>query len=213
MSWQLQLHRFKYAQAIGLPGHPEGLGLKTIGEYTASVEAYLEKNSIEDPILVGHSMGGAIAIEYALHHSDLKGLVLVGTGARLRVDQGLMAKIMQDYHSASKSLAKMSVSPSCSQVLVDRIVREILRVRAQVTYGDFDACNVFDRMNDVERIVTRTLIVCGEDDQLTPPTYSRYLHQKMRNSELHIIAGAGHSVMLEKHREFNMVLEAFSASL
>jgi pimeloyl-ACP methyl ester carboxylesterase len=139
--------------------------------------------------------------------------VLVGTGARLRVRQDLMAKIMQDYEDASKSIARMSVSPSCAEVLVERIAQEILKVRAEVTYGDFEACNRFDRMNDVEKIASRTLIMCGADDQLTPPKYSRYLHQKIRNSTLHIIAGAGHSVMLEKHREFNAVLEAFSASL
>ncbi len=68
-------------------------------------------------------------------------------------------------------------------------------------------------MNDVEKIDCRTMIICGADDQLTPPKYSQYLHQKIRNSRLHIIAGAGHSVMLEKHREFNLLLEAFSASL
>ena len=213
MSWQLQLHHFKEAQAIGLPGHPEGLGLKTIGEYVESVEEYLEKNAIGNPVLVGHSMGGAIAIEYALGHTDLEGLVLVGTGARLRVRQDLMARILQDYGEASKSIARMSVSPSCGEVLVERIAREILKVRAEVTYSDFEACNRFDRMNDVEKVDCRTMIICGADDQLTPPKYSQYLHQKIRNSRLHIIAGAGHSVMLEMHREFNLLLEAFSASL
>ena len=213
MSWQLQLHHFKEAQAIGLPGHPEGPGFKTIGEYVESVEEYLEKNAIGNPVLVGHSMGGAIAIEYALSHTDLEGLVLVGTGARLRVRQDLIAKIMQDYEDASKSIARMSVSPSCDEVLVERIAREILKVRAEVTYGDFEACNRFDRMNDVEKIDCPTMIICGADDQLTPPKYSQYLHQKIRNSRLNIIEGAGHSVMLEKHREFNMLIEAFSASL
>jgi pimeloyl-ACP methyl ester carboxylesterase len=212
LSWQLQLHHFKEAQAIGLPGHPEGLGLKTIGEYVESVEDYLEKNAIGNPVLVGHSMGGAIAIEYALGHTDLDGLVLVGTGARLRVSQDLMGMIMQDYRIASRSIAKMSVSPSCGEGLVEKIAQEILKVRAEVTYGDFEACNRFDRMNDVEKIDCRTMIICGADDQLTPPKYSRYLHQKIRNSRLHIIAGAGHSVMLEKHREFNLLLEAFLAS-
>ena len=212
MSWQLQLHHFKEAQAIGLPGHPEGIGLKTVGEYVESVEEYLEKNAIRNPVLVGHSMGGAIAIEYALGHTDLDGLVLVGTGARLRVSQDLMGMIMQDYRIASRSIAKMSVSPNCGEVLVEKIAQEILKVRAEVTYGDFEACNRFDRMNDVEKIDCRTMIICGADDQLTPPKYSRYLHEKIRNSRLHIIAGAGHSVMLEKHREFNLLLEAFSAS-
>ena len=212
MSWQPQLRRFKESQAIGLPGHPEGLGLRTIEEYVDFVEKYLEKKAIRNPILVGHSMGGAIAIEYALRHPTLEGLVLVGTGARLRVRQELIARIMQDYEDASKSIARMSVSPCCSELLVERIARDLLRVRAEVTYGDFEACNHFDRMSDVEKIDSQTLIICGADDQLTPPKYSLYLHQKIPNSKLRIISGAGHSVMLEKYREFNEALDDFSAS-
>ena len=213
MSWQLQLHHFKEAHAIGLPGHPVGMGRKTIGEYVESVEEYIEKNAIEYPVLVGHSMGGAIAIEYALNHAGLEGLVLVGTGARLRVRQDLMEMILQDYVVASKTIARISVSPMCAELLVERIAREMLKVPAEVTYGDFEACNRFDRMNDVEKINCRTMIACGADDELAPPKYSLYLHQKIRNSHMNIIEGAGHCVMLEKHRAFNALLEVFSGSL
>lgn len=213
MTWQLQLHHFKDAQAIELPGHPEGSGFKTITEYVEFVQSYLEKNPVKDLVLTGHSMGGAIAIEYALRSSDLKGLVLVGTGARLRVRQDLMSMILGNYKEASNIIAKLSVSPSCDPVIVDRIAREMLKVRAEVTHGDFAACNVFDRMNEIERIKTRTLIVCGADDQLTPPKYSQYLQERIQNSKLVIVPGAGHSVMLEKYRAFNEALQGFLTSL
>jgi pimeloyl-ACP methyl ester carboxylesterase len=213
MSWQIQLHHFKDAHAIELPGHPEGSGFKTIEEYVESVEEFLKKEAVKNPVLVGHSMGGAIAIEYALGHSDLKGLALVGTGARLRVRQDITAMILDNYEEASKIIARFSVSPSCDPVLIDRIAREMLKVRAEVTYGDFEACNRFDRMNEIEKITDPTLILCGADDLLTPPNYSQYLHEKIRNSKLIVIPGAGHSVMLERHREFNEALEAFAASL
>jgi pimeloyl-ACP methyl ester carboxylesterase len=213
LSWQLQLHHFKDALAIGLPGHPEGKGSATIREYVEALAKYLENNCVTKPILVGHSMGGAIAIEYALTHSNLDGLVLVGTGARLRVRVDLVAKMLENYEEASKVFARLSVSPSCDQVVVERIAREMLKVKAEVTYGDLQACNGFDRMNDVEKITTRTLVICGADDLLTPPKYSQYLHEKIRNSKLVIVPGAGHSVMLEKHRQFNEAIEAFQDSL
>jgi pimeloyl-ACP methyl ester carboxylesterase len=212
LSWQLQLHHFRDAQAIGLPGHPDGQGFGTIVEYARSVEEFLERNAVENPVLVGHSMGGAIAIEYALGHSDLDRLVLVGTGARLRVRQDLMARILEDYEEASKIIARLSVSPDCDPAVAERIAREMLKVKADVTYGDFEACTRFDRMNDVEKITNQTLIICGSDDLLTPPKYSQYLQQKIRNSKLILVPGAGHSVMLEKHREFNEALEVFLAS-
>jgi pimeloyl-ACP methyl ester carboxylesterase len=68
-------------------------------------------------------------------------------------------------------------------------------------------------MDRIGKIVCRTLIVCGEDDRMTPRKYSEYLHQKIIGSKLAVVPGAGHGVMLEKHREFNQVLDAFLASL
>jgi len=213
LSWQLQTYYFRDSLAINLPGHPEGSGYKTIEEYARWLHEHLKRNDVADPVLVGHSMGGAIAIEYALHSTSVKGLVLVGTGARLRVRQDLLAKIMENYEQASKFIARISVSPNCDPIVVERIAKEMLKVNAEVTYGDFLACDGFDRMSEVGDINLETLVICGADDQMTPPKYSQYLHDKIRNSRLVVIPGAGHSVMLEKHREFNEALQVFLASL
>jgi pimeloyl-ACP methyl ester carboxylesterase len=212
-TWHLQLSYFKDALAPELPGHPNGSGFATIEEYVASVEEYIEKNNVRNPVLVGHSMGGAIAIDFALRNSNLAGLVLVGTGARLKVRPDILSKILENYEEASRLIATSSVSPSCDPVIIDRISKEMLKIRAEVTHQDFLACNEFDRMNDIQKISCPTLIVCGADDKLTPLKYSQYLHERIRNSKLVEIAGAGHSVMLEKHRAFNEALEAFLGSL
>jgi pimeloyl-ACP methyl ester carboxylesterase len=98
-------------------------------------------------------------------------------------------------------------------VLVERIARDLLKVKPEVTLGDFMACDKFDRMSSVGDITCPTLVVCGEDDRMTPNKYSEYLHDRIKNSQLAIIPGAGHGVMLEKPHEFNRVLEAFLVSL
>ena len=213
LSWQLQLHHFKEARAVDLPGHPDGSGCSTIGEYVDWVEEYVNAHAIQDLVLAGHSMGGAISIEYALRDSNLRGLVLVGTGARLRVRQDITDMILKDYDEMSKFVAGLSVAPNCEPVVVDRIAKEMLKVRAEVTHGDWIACNEFDRMNEVERIRMPTLVICGTDDRLTPPKYSQYLHEKIPRSRLVVIPDAGHSVMLEQHKAFNEALETFLASL
>jgi len=110
-------------------------------------------------------------------------------------------------------IAYWSVSPHSDPIIVDRLTNELLIVKAQVTVGDFLACDKFDRMNDLEKVVCRTLVVCGEDDKMTPEKYSRYLHEKIRDSKLEIISGAGHIVIVEKHRAFNRAVERFVASL
>jgi len=212
-TWRLQTVHFEDALAVDLPGHTKGFGFSTIEDYVAFIENLVDSRAIRNPILVGHSMGGAIAITYALRNSNLTGLVLVGTGARLRVDPTILTKIRENYKDASELIAAWSVSPACDSVIVDRLVTEILKVNHEVTYGDLVACDKFDRMNDLEKITCRTLVVCGSDDRLTPVKYSQYLHSKIRDSELVVIPGAGHSVMLEKPRAFNEALDAFLDSL
>jgi pimeloyl-ACP methyl ester carboxylesterase len=213
MTWHLQLPHFKDALAIDLPGHPIGSGFSTILQYVDWIQQCVRDNKVRNPVIVGHSMGGAIGIEFALRNSDLTGLVLVGTGARLRVHPSILSKTSENYEEACRLIANWSVSPRGDPVIKDRIAQEMLKVRADVTYGDFLACDNFDRMSDVERIHCPTLIVCGADDELTPVKYSRYLHEKIRGSKLLVIEGAGHMVMLEKHRAFNDALETFLATL
>jgi pimeloyl-ACP methyl ester carboxylesterase len=158
-------------------------------------------------------MGGAIAIELALGNEELRGLVLVGTGGRLRVRPEFISKLRENHKEAAKLLASWSVSPRSDPIVIDRLADDLLKVRAEVTLGDFLACDKFDRMNELGKVTCRTLIVCGEDDKMTPEKYSRFLHEKIKDSRLEIIPEAGHSVMVEKHRAFNQALERFVASL
>ena len=196
-----------------LPGHPSGPGCSTIEDYADIVEEHIREKAVKDPVLVGHSMGGAIAITLALRNPDLAGLVLVGTGARLRVDPKILTGIKENYEEVSKLVGTWSVSPSSDPVIAERIAEDLLKVKPEVTYGDFIACDRFDRMNDVQKITCKTLIVVGADDRMTPVKYSQYLREKIVNSRLVVIPDAGHSVMLEKHREFNAAVEAFLDSL
>ena len=211
--WRLQTSHFQDSVAVELPGHPTGSGFTTIEEYARVVRDRIGQKEWRKSIIVGHSMGGAIAIELALGNEPLRGLVLVGTGGRLRVRPEFISELRENYKEAAKLIATWSVSPGADPVIIDRIADDLLKVSPKVTLGDFLACDRFDRMNELEKVTCRTLVVCGEDDRMAPEKYSRYLHEKIKNSKLEIIPGAGHSVMVEKHRAFNEAIEHFVASL
>ncbi len=85
----------------------------------------------------------------------------------------------------------------------------MLQFRPEVLYGDFLACDRFDVMNEVEKIDLPALILCGEDDQLTPVKYSQFLNNRIKSSKLEVLPSAGHMVMMEAPQAFNEKVREF----
>jgi len=213
--WRFQLRQLAVrwnALAVDLPGHGEsqGDGYPTIREYRDFLLGLLDAVGFSRAVLVGHSMGGGIAQDFALTYPNrLDALVLVGTGARLRVHPDVFAAIQRDMGEAGRLISGLAYSSAALLATVASAAEAFARNRALVLEGDFRACDAFDLMAEIPKIRTPTLIVCGEDDRLTPAKYARFLHDNIPGSALTIIPGAGHMVMLEKPVEFNRVLAAF----
>jgi pimeloyl-ACP methyl ester carboxylesterase len=64
-------------------------------------------------------------------------------------------------------------------------------------------------MKEVEKIDLPTLILCGEDDELTPVKYSQFLHSRIKGSKLEVLPNAGHMVMMEAPQVFNEGIAEF----
>ena len=83
------------------------------------------------------------------------------------------------------------------------------RNSGSILEGDFLACDSFDVMREISAIRAPTLVICGEDDHLTPVKYARFLQETIPDARLVTIQGAGHMVMLEKPADFNRALTDF----
>ncbi len=217
MHWPAVLRRFPGAAvyALDLPGHGKsgGAGRTEIAAYAEVVRAFAEALELPPFVLAGHSMGGAIAIECALRYpSRLAGLILVGTGARLRVAPQILGGILNDFNETTALLAQWTHGEHVDPNLLRLYTRRLREVPPQVIHDDFAACDAFDRRADASRITTPTLILCGEADRMTPVKYSQFLHEQIAGSQLVVVPGAGHMVMLEQPAAVAEVVAAFLAN-
>lgn len=212
--WAYQTNQFPDSLAIDLPGHHDGEGEKTIEGYAAFVDDLVAQRKLSNVVLVGHSMGGAIVLKLALEKpSYLKGIVLVATGARLRVTPLILNGIKTDYANVTKLIMDYAFSLETPDWLKERSLTEMRRIRPEVALGDFEACDRFDSMKDIQRIEIPSLIICGSDDKLTPVKYSEYLNKNISGSRLVVIQGTGHMVMMEKPNHVNKAIEVFLEEL
>ncbi len=219
-SWQKVMDGLSgqyHCLAVDLPGHAasQGEGMKSVREYCLFMKDFLDALGLESLVLGGHSMGGGIVQDLALQYPlRLKALLLIGTGARLRV--------LPDALEMNRKMASGEIPPrfypwgfaeKASPGIIAEGEREWAKTGSKVRYYDFQACDQFDIMGEVEKIRLPALILCGREDRLTPVKYSEFLNRKIAGSRMEVIEGAGHMVMLEAPQEVCRAILGFLEQL
>jgi pimeloyl-ACP methyl ester carboxylesterase len=202
--------------AVDLPGHGRSGGSipKRIEDAAAFVVRFLDALGIARVVIGGHSMGGAIAQQFALSYPErVDGLILVGTGARLRVLPRLLDSLANDHRAGVDLLMSLATAAAAPAELKAALHRSTAENPPGVVLGDLLACDGFDVMSRISTIDRPALVICGEEDQLTPPKYSRFLGQRIAGAGVVVVAGAGHYVQVEKPRETTAAIREFLARL
>mgnify|MGYP005848529287 CR=1 FL=1 len=216
LSFTYQTRHFPSADAVDLPGHPKGKPCPDVEAYTEWVRGYIWGRGYQDVVLMGHSMGGAIAITYALRYpEELRGLILSGTGARLRVHPQTLA----DLEAAVGNPGPWLEQRAQGWAHLPEALRHQLMERAKATgpavqLHDMRCCDRFDRMEAVSDIRVPTLVLVGSEDVMTPVKYAEYLAKHIPGTRrLVVVPGGTHGVYHEKPEEVNAAIQEFLASL
>ncbi len=189
--------------APDLPGHgkSEGLGRQTVPDYAQTLQEFMDALDLPAALIIGHSMGSAIALQLALDAPDrVLALVLLGSGSRLRVAPSILENTANEatFPLAVKMITEWAYGSQTPAQIKELSAQRMRETRPAVLHGDFSACDNFDISESLPQIRQPTQIICGAEDKLTPPKYAKYLHENLPNAQLTIIPEAGHMVMLEK---------------
>ena len=218
--WRSQIDYFGPARAIAidLPGHGQRADTlppeTSVLDYARAARQIIwHELGLNHPVIAGHSLGGAVALMMGLEYGDdLGGLILIGTGARLRVHPDLLEGARTASDAATHQLKSLAFAPGHTETMLDdMLAEEQIRPAPDMLYRDLTACNVFDCMTRLAEISLPTLIICGVEDRLTPVKYSQYLHEHIAGSRLRLIPDAGHYVMREQPQLVNQAIEDWLA--
>lgn len=212
------LHDFRGQLLSDKPEEPWSLE-----DHAADLGALLDHLGIESCHVVGTSYGGEVGMLFALAAPErVRSLSVISSVSEVgRELDGIVAAWAETALATPERLYRFALPHNFSPAFVvanpelidlgdERLGGcrpEFFRAFARLV----DAFRRLDITAELGRIACPTLVVVGEEDRLKPPRFSRLLAERIPDSELVLIPGAGHAVILEKPDEVNSALLGFLA--
>ena len=218
-AWRPQLAFFgqsRRAVAFDYPGYgdsdpaPEGT---TRDDYASAVISAMHELGIDRAHLCGMSLGGVVAI--AMAHADesrCASLILADTFAKHPDGEAIYERGVAG-SSQLRAVAEARVDILLAQPADPAVRSDVVETMARIDPAAYrigaGAVWLADQRDRAHDIRVPTLVLCGTEDKITPPSLSRELTHIIPGSRYEPIEGAGHIGNLERPGEFNTLVNAF----
>lgn len=202
--------------ALTLPGHDagDGAGFDNVVAYAGAVGDFIAALGLRRAIVVGHSMGAAIALQLAIErHEGVVGIVLIAGAASFNVADALLDGFRADFDATADAVVGYSW-PKQARESYKRQQRFHMRVAGpDVVHDDFLACQRFNVADRLGEIVVPVLIVASAGDRMVRYKQCVATHDAIKNSRLETVRNAGHFPQIEHQAKCAALISGFCGEI
>ncbi|MBW8636997.1 alpha/beta hydrolase [Hoeflea sp. WL0058] len=206
-----------------MPGYGESQTVSPVNFETLSEKLgqFLDVKGFERVHLVGHSIGGMIAMDYALRCPDqVASLVLIATtsafGGR---DPEFKEKFLEQrlapletgnsMRQVAERLVPTMIGLSASSAVIDAAIDWMADVPVETYRAVLECLVAFNRRDGIANIDCPACLIAGGEDRTAPAKTMERMASKMREAEFHLVENAGHLVNVEEPEKTNQIISDF----
>ncbi len=195
---------------FGQSGH---IAASDIDLYADYLRDWMKKLSLGKPVVVGHSLGGAVAVSLTIRYPDLVHKLVLADSAPLSgfptppERYALIEQFRSDRELMKKAL-KPIVPTLDDEEFLDKLTDDAMKMNPSSYVGNARALNDFDYTGRGGEYAGEVLVIAGEKDILISEETARSTAEAFPKGTLRVLPGVGHSVMAEDPDLFkNVVLD------
>jgi len=183
--------------------------VKSLSEF---LHDFLKFKGLDNVILLGNSLGGHIGLLYTKYHPEyVKGLVLAGSSGLYENSMGDGYPKRGNYQYIKTKSEEVFYDPKiATKEIVDEIFETVNDRRKLIkTLAIAKSAIRHNMAEDLPKMKTKTAIIWGAQDSVTPPNVAEEFNTLLPNSSLYWIDKCGHAPMMEHPDQFNEVLHGW----
>ncbi len=184
----------------------------SVGGLEKFVHKFIEAKNYENIHLLGNSLGGHVALVHVLKHPQrIKSLILTGSSGLFENGMGDTYPKRGDYDYIKRKTELTFYDPAtATKELVDEVYDIVNQRTKVIKIIALAKSAIRNNLGDeLKEIKTKTLLIWGNNDTITPPFVGKEFNRLIPGSELHFIDQCGHAPMMERPLEFNEILHGF----